>query len=162
MSGARLDLGDAQRALTELDIPELDPDRAFEWSPPLFAARASVLEELGRDEEAAEWRTRAIVAAEALDRAAGVGEDETIVLDEIIEIEEEVEHEDDDLDQIDDEDDDLDVIDEDDDLDVVDEDEAPLVGEHVEPAPATTEVVEASESDLPDAAEDEASTADPV
>jgi hypothetical protein len=153
MSGARLDLGDAQRALTELDIPELDPDRAFEWSPPLFAARASVLEELGRDEEAAEWRTRAIVAAEALDRAAGVGEDETIVLDEIIEIEDEVEHEDDDLDQIDDEDDDLDVI---------DEDEAPLVGEHVEPAPATTEVVEASESDLPDAAEDEASTADSV
>ena len=33
MSGARLDLGETERALQELDIPELDPDRAFEWSP---------------------------------------------------------------------------------------------------------------------------------
>ena len=40
MSGARLDLGQPERALLELEIPELDPDRAFEWSPGLFAARA--------------------------------------------------------------------------------------------------------------------------
>jgi len=66
MSGARLDLGQTERALQELDIPELDPDRAFSWSPGLFAARAAVLEELGRDEEAAQWRRRAEIAAEAL------------------------------------------------------------------------------------------------
>jgi len=52
MSGARLDLGEPERALSELDIPELDPDRAFEWSPALFAARATVLDELGRVDEA--------------------------------------------------------------------------------------------------------------
>ena len=69
MSGARLDLGETERALLELDIPELDPDRAFEWSPALFAARATVLEELGRDDEAEEWHRRAEVAAEALDAA---------------------------------------------------------------------------------------------
>ncbi len=40
MSGARLDQGDLELALGELEIPELDPDRAFEWSPALFAARA--------------------------------------------------------------------------------------------------------------------------
>jgi hypothetical protein len=83
MSGARLDLGEPERALSELDIPELDPDRAFEWSPALFAARATVLEELGRDEEAAQWRRRAVVAAEALDAAAGVAESEEIFVEDI-------------------------------------------------------------------------------
>ena len=68
MSGARLDLGETERALQELDIPELDPDRAFEWSPSLFAARATVLEELGRDDEAEEWHRRAEVAEDALER----------------------------------------------------------------------------------------------
>jgi len=85
MSGARLDLGEPERALVELDIPELDPDRAFEWSPALFAARATVLEELGRDEEAAQWRRRAIVAAEALDAASNVDDFETIFVEEVIE-----------------------------------------------------------------------------
>ncbi|MDY0829668.1 tetratricopeptide repeat protein [Microbacterium sp. BG28] len=83
LSGARLDLGETERALAELDIPELDPDRAFEWSPALFAARAAVLEELGRDEEAAEWTRRADIAAEALDEAAGNGSDEEIYVEEI-------------------------------------------------------------------------------
>ena len=85
MSGARLDLGDAERALLELDIPELDPDRAFEWSPALFAARATVLEELGRDEEAARWHERALVAADAIDAATGAGDLETVFVDEVIE-----------------------------------------------------------------------------
>ena len=85
MSGARLDLGDADRALLELDIPELDPDRAFEWSPALFAARAAVLEELGRDDEAARWRERAEVAADVIDAASGIGDLETVYVDEIIE-----------------------------------------------------------------------------
>ncbi|MDW4572186.1 hypothetical protein R8Z57_05260 [Microbacterium sp. M3] len=83
MSGARLDLGEPERALQELDIPELDPDRAFEWSPGLFAARAAVLEELGRDDEAAQWQRRAVVAAEAIDAASGVGDLETIFVEEI-------------------------------------------------------------------------------
>lgn len=83
LSGARLDLGEPERALLELDIPELDPNRAFPWSPALFAARATVLEELGRDDEAAEWRTRAEVAAEALDREAAA--DDVVIIDEIAE-----------------------------------------------------------------------------
>ncbi len=83
MSGARLDLGQTDRALQELEIPEADPDRAFEWSPALFSARAAVLEELGRDEEASEWQRRADVAADALDAAAGVADREVIVVEEI-------------------------------------------------------------------------------
>nr|WP_127819926.1 hypothetical protein [Microbacterium sp. CPCC 204701] len=83
MSGARLDQGDPERALLELDIPELDPDRAYEWSPALFAAHATVLEELGRDDEAAQWRQRAIVAADALDAASGHGDLETVIVEEV-------------------------------------------------------------------------------
>ena len=85
MSGARLDLGEPDRALLELDIPELDPDRAFEWSPGLFSARATVLEELGRSEEAARWQQRAVVAADAIDAATGAGDLETVFVDEVIE-----------------------------------------------------------------------------
>jgi hypothetical protein len=83
MSGARLDLGEKDRALQELDIAELDPDRAFEWSPSLFAARATVLEELGRDDEAREWHRRAVVAADALDAADGVDDREFVVVEEV-------------------------------------------------------------------------------
>ncbi|MGF2947630.1 hypothetical protein ACQUSX_00010 [Microbacterium sp. YY-02] len=66
MSGARLDRGETELALGELEIPELDPDRAFDWSPALFSARAAVLDDLGRTEEAAFWTQRAEVAASAL------------------------------------------------------------------------------------------------
>jgi len=79
MSGARLDRGETELALGELEIPELDPDRAFEWSPALFAARAAVLEDLGRAEEAAFWQTRAEVAAAAL----GHGEEDEIVIEDV-------------------------------------------------------------------------------
>ncbi|WP_433584377.1 hypothetical protein [Microbacterium hydrocarbonoxydans] len=84
MSGARLDQGDLELALGELEIPELDPDRAFEWSPALFAARAAVLEDLGRADEAEFWAKRADVAAEALgiDEA---GDEEIFVEDGLIE-----------------------------------------------------------------------------
>ncbi|AMG81986.1 hypothetical protein AXH82_00280 [Microbacterium sp. PAMC 28756] len=84
MSGARLDQGDLELALGELEIPELDPDRAFEWSPALFAARAAVLEDLGRTDEAEFWARRAEVAAEALgvDEA---GDEELYVEDGLIE-----------------------------------------------------------------------------
>lgn len=84
MSGARLDLGETERALTELDIPELDPDRAFEWSPALFAARAAVLEELGRTDEADLWQRRAEIAADALDDASGAADLETIVIEDTV------------------------------------------------------------------------------
>ncbi|MFT4157851.1 MAG: primosomal protein, partial [Microbacterium sp.] len=84
MSGARLDQGDLELALGELEIPELDPDLAFEWSPALFAARAAVLEDLGRTEEAEFWAGRADVAAAALgiDEA---GDEEIFVEDGLLE-----------------------------------------------------------------------------
>ncbi|MET1053090.1 MAG: hypothetical protein ABWX65_10670 [Mycetocola sp.] len=86
MSGARLDLGQPELALAELQVPELNPERAFEWSPDLFAAEAEVLEELGRAGEAAIWRKRADVAAAALAERSGENEAETIEVFEILEI----------------------------------------------------------------------------
>ena len=76
MSGARLDLGSPELALGELEIPQLDPDRAFSYSSALYGAYAEVLTELGRDEEAAVWRRRATVAGELF--GDGPDEDETI------------------------------------------------------------------------------------
>lgn len=67
MSGARLDLGHPEQALAELEIAQLDPAKAFSYSPGLFDAYATVLEELGRAEEAAEWFARAEVASDALE-----------------------------------------------------------------------------------------------
>ncbi|MFB7252145.1 hypothetical protein [Microbacterium sp. NPDC056234] len=84
MSGARLDQGETELALGELEIPELDPDRAFSWSPALFAARAAVLEDLGRNEEAEFWAQRAEVALEALGLDED-GDEELIVEDSLIE-----------------------------------------------------------------------------
>ena len=82
MSGARLDLGQTEAALRELEIPQLDPTRAFSWSPDLFDAYAIVLVELGREAEAREWHRRASIAAEALGDARGgepAGEDLDVV-----------------------------------------------------------------------------------
>jgi tetratricopeptide (TPR) repeat protein len=84
MSGARLDLGQAEMALAELEIPQLDPNTAFTYSPSLFWAYAEVLEELGRTKEAATWRQRAEVAQTALDETygtAGEFEDQTILIE---------------------------------------------------------------------------------
>lgn len=78
MSGARLDLGQLEAALTELRIPQLDPDRAYPWSPLLFDAYATVLEDLGRADEGAEWRGHAERAAAALDAAANPPDQETV------------------------------------------------------------------------------------
>ena len=69
MSGARLDLGQADAALAELQIPQLDPNTAFSYSPALFDAYATVLEELGREAEAEEWYERSDRASAALDLA---------------------------------------------------------------------------------------------
>ena len=75
MSGARLDQGNAQLALAELEIPQLNPNTAFAYSPALFAAYAEVLAELGRTVEASEWLARANVAQQALDDAYGSPEE---------------------------------------------------------------------------------------
>lgn len=67
MSGARLDQGDVEAALTELEIAQLDPSTAFSWSADLFAAYATVLEDLGREDEAEKWYRHADRAQSALD-----------------------------------------------------------------------------------------------
>ncbi|MBV1780488.1 hypothetical protein KRR55_15330 [Paeniglutamicibacter sp. ABSL32-1] len=69
-SGAQNDLGNLEAALAELEIPQLDLNRAFSYSPRLFSAYADALENLGRNEEAATWRKQISVAEEAL----GTGE----------------------------------------------------------------------------------------
>ncbi|MDR7234991.1 tetratricopeptide (TPR) repeat protein [Agrococcus sp. BE272] len=79
-SGARLDLGQPEAALEELRIPELRRDKAFEYSPALFASYAGVLEELGRDDEAAEWFALADRAIDALEAALAPGELESIAI----------------------------------------------------------------------------------
>src|SRR5690606_23296802 len=81
MSGARLARGQTELALHELDIPEDDPKRAYEWSAGLFAARAAVLADLGREDEAAEWERRAEIAEDAI--ASKLAEDDTIVVSEM-------------------------------------------------------------------------------
>ena len=81
MSGARLDLHQPEAALVELQIPQLDPERAFAWSPALFDAYATVLEELGREDEAELWWQRSDRATEALERAE-IGEDTIEIIEE--------------------------------------------------------------------------------
>ncbi|MBT1002212.1 hypothetical protein KIH31_06320 [Paenarthrobacter sp. DKR-5] len=69
-SGARSDLGDVQAAVAELEIPQLDINRAFSYSPRLFRAYAAALEAAGRADEAERWSRQAVVAENAL----GVGD----------------------------------------------------------------------------------------
>jgi hypothetical protein len=78
MSGARLDLGQTDAALDELQIPQLDPNTAFSWSPALFDAYAAVLEDLGREDEAEEWWQRSDRASEAIDAGNREPEDDVI------------------------------------------------------------------------------------
>jgi hypothetical protein len=82
MSGARLDLGQTEAALRELEIPQLDPSTAYSFSPALFDSYAVVLAELGRESEAAEWGRRADIAAQAIAEAEGGGDDEIEVIEE--------------------------------------------------------------------------------
>ncbi|WP_130281843.1 hypothetical protein [Microcella alkaliphila] len=83
MSGARLDLGQTEAALRELEIPQLDPSTAYSFSPALFDSYAVVLAELGRESEAAEWGRRADIAAQAIAEAeGGAGDDEIEVIEE--------------------------------------------------------------------------------
>ncbi|MGO4385147.1 hypothetical protein [Specibacter sp. RAF43] len=65
-SGARGDLGDYDAALSALEIPQLDINRAFSFSPRLFRAYGIALRAAGRKAEAKTWEHRAGVAEEAL------------------------------------------------------------------------------------------------
>ena len=76
MSGARLDRGETELALAELQIAELNPQKVFDYSPPLFWAYADVLEDLKRTDEAAHWASLGDRAAAAL--AAKSGQDEEV------------------------------------------------------------------------------------
>ncbi|CAB4962409.1 unannotated protein [freshwater metagenome] len=83
-SGARLDLGQNDLALAELEIKELDSSRVFEYSPPLFWAYADTLEALGRETEAKKWSALAERAEKAVSPEA-TGEDEELsIIEEIV------------------------------------------------------------------------------
>jgi hypothetical protein len=84
MSGARLDLGQPEEALRELELFGVDPTTAYAWSAPLFAAYATVLEELGRDADAEQWWARADAAAEAFGEQT---DDEDVIEVEVEEFE---------------------------------------------------------------------------
>lgn len=71
LSGAQRDLGDLPAARRELEIPELQKDRAFAYSSRLFEAYADVLEEL-HDPEAAAWSRRSQIAERAWQERNGV------------------------------------------------------------------------------------------
>ena len=89
MSGARLDLGNPEAALRELEIPQLDATKAFSWSPDLFEAYATVLEDLGRTDEAERWHALAERAAAAIDAATEEDARETVeIMEEDLEADE--------------------------------------------------------------------------
>ncbi|MBB6119810.1 hypothetical protein [Nocardiopsis algeriensis] len=81
-SGARRDMGDTKAALAELQVPELQERRARPWVARLFYAYADVLEELGRDEEAREYFSR----ASAVDREGVTDADERLAALEGVEL----------------------------------------------------------------------------
>ncbi|HJV99862.1 MAG TPA: hypothetical protein VJ617_12295 [Arthrobacter sp.] len=76
-AGARTDLGQLDAAVAELEIPQLDINRAFSYSPRLFRAYADALSAVGREDEAAKWQKQAVVAENAL--GLGIDEEPDIV-----------------------------------------------------------------------------------
>ncbi len=71
-AGARTDLGQLDAAVAELEIAQLDINRAFSYSPRLFRAYADALAAVGREQESEKWQRQAVVAENAL----GLGVDE--------------------------------------------------------------------------------------
>jgi 23S rRNA pseudouridine2605 synthase len=67
MSGARLDMGQSDLALAELEIPELNPSKVFEYTVPLFRAYAECLRELKREADSLKWDDLAERAEEQFD-----------------------------------------------------------------------------------------------
>ncbi|MGC0237937.1 hypothetical protein [Arthrobacter sp. SD76] len=76
-AGARRDLGQLDAAVAELEIPQLDMNRAFSYSPRLFRAYADALTAVGREAEADKWQKQAVVAENALGQ--GVDEEPDII-----------------------------------------------------------------------------------
>lgn len=66
VAGAYMDLGQNEKAIAALEIPQLQKDRAFSFSPRLFTVYADVLAASGRADEAKMWRKQATLAEEAL------------------------------------------------------------------------------------------------
>jgi hypothetical protein len=83
MSGARLDLNQADLALAELEIPELNPGNVFEYSIPLFLAYAECLRELSRDTEAKKWDDLAVRAERQFDMNNKPDEEKFEIIEEI-------------------------------------------------------------------------------
>ena len=83
MSGARLDLGQNETALVELEIKELNPNSVFDYSPRLFWAYADTLEVLGREADAAKWADLAARADKAIAQKNASEFEELSVLEEI-------------------------------------------------------------------------------
>ncbi|MEC5180969.1 hypothetical protein [Arthrobacter sp. CG_A4] len=65
-AGARTDLGQLDAAVSELEIVQLDINRAFSYSPRLFRAYSDALTAVGRTAEAEKWQRQAGVAENAL------------------------------------------------------------------------------------------------
>ena len=76
-AGARTDLGQLDAAVSELEIAQLDINRAFSYSPRLFRAYADALAAVGRTAEAEKWQRQAVVAENAL--GLDVSEDPDII-----------------------------------------------------------------------------------
>ncbi|WP_253905649.1 hypothetical protein [Arthrobacter sp. H5] len=66
VSGARTDMGEKDAAVAALEIPQLNMNRAFSYSPRLFRAYADALDAVERPEDAATWRRQALLADSAL------------------------------------------------------------------------------------------------
>ncbi|WP_396668526.1 primosomal protein [Microbacterium sp. R86528] len=78
LSGAHLDQNHPEKALRELDIPELDPTTAHEYSPALFTARATIHEQLGQTTHTQKWAHHAQQAQHALNQHHNTHHHETI------------------------------------------------------------------------------------
>jgi len=76
-AGARTDLGQLDAAVSELEIVQLDINRAFSYSPRLFRAYADALAAVGRATEAEKWQRQAVVAENAL--GLDISEDPDII-----------------------------------------------------------------------------------
>lgn len=66
VAGIRRDQGDLEGSLKALEIPQLDRNRGFSYSPRLFRAYAEALRGVNRDREAQAWDRQAVVAEAAL------------------------------------------------------------------------------------------------
>lgn len=66
VAGIRRDQGDSEGSLKALEIPQLDRNRGFSYSPRLFRAYAEALRGVDRLREAQGWDRQAVVAEAAL------------------------------------------------------------------------------------------------